>query len=280
MIWCVAMLRHIPSYAGRGGSPSRDVLLLAVLFLLGSCCGSEGVPTPDFTQLRNITRTLATAPWNGCVPEGTVIVTYANQYQFDLLLLQRHALDLQPGQRACLERSFVTVCLDEACPRLCTEHAVPNCVSVGLQARASSYREADYLYIIYVKHEIIEAALGVAAQVLFLDVDAMLLANPWSAKHKAMRGKRYDIRYQTDYFPDDTAACSNSANGGVLLLRNSAAAFRYLSLMKSKKEDILSGTLDQLFIIPSADEAGASHCSLDPTWYDRFLHMRGRWSAD
>jgi hypothetical protein len=98
------------------------------------------------------------------MPKGAVIVTYNNEHLFPLLILQRRALEVHKVRR-CVENRFITVCLDAMCLRLCAIHDIPNCLDLRIETAASDFKKGDYVWITYIKHEIMEAALEVADEV-------------------------------------------------------------------------------------------------------------------
>ena len=184
---------------------------------------------------------------------------------FNLLVLQRLAMDLR-GVRSCLERRFVNVCLDAECLGLCKTFGIPNCVDLNITTQASDLGKADYAWITYVKHEILEAASQVATESIFLDTDTLVFDDPWSVNLNAPNGP-YDLRYQHENEPENL--CSGAVNGGQLYVRQSDAISRYFASLKAHKSEILDGQhgLDQSFVASAADAAGISRCALDPSYF-------------
>ena len=199
------------------------------------------------------------------LPESAVMVTYSNEHLFSLLVLQRRAMEVL-GVRDCLEKRMVTVCLDKICPHLCDLHAIPNCVDLHIETAASDFLQADYAWIVYIKHEIIEAAVQVAKEVFFVDTDTLIFNDPWTVNLNLPEGP-YDLRYQAEHSAPN--GCAAGANGGQIYVRQSNASAAYLANMKSFAPDILDGKhgLDQDFIFRAADAANAKRCALDPAYF-------------
>jgi hypothetical protein len=152
----------------------RPVLLAVAVVLLtvGQCAAVDEHAPVNFEPLRSkILFLLQDPPQPPCrYPEGAIMVTYSNAHTFKLLVLQRRALELN-HMRECVERRFVTVCLDAKCNVLCEEHGIPHCVDLNIRTAPSDFFTADYTWITYMKHEVLEAAVQVATEAFFFDTD-------------------------------------------------------------------------------------------------------------
>lgn len=226
-------------------------------------------PEVDYAPLRAAVARVMTTPRHApCViPERAVVLTYTNTEMFPLLLLQRRAMQLG-GVRRCLQRRFITVCLDAECLQLCTRFHVPNCVDLGIQTVASTFLENDYQWITYIKHEIMAAGLqGGADELFFFDGDVALFGDPWSAKLQDSTGN-FDLRYQVDNLSAQRGQCQRGVNSGQVYLRRTNTTLAYLDAMLGFRDKILSATTgghtDQDFIAAAAEQTGLQHCGLDP----------------
>jgi len=226
-------------------------------------------PEVDYAPLRAaVARVITTPRLPPCVlPERAVMVTYSNSEMFPLLLMQRQAMEVT-GTRMCLQRRFITVCLDSECLQLCTRFHVPNCVDLGIQTVASTFLENDYQWITYIKHEIMAAGLqGGADELFFFDTDVIVFGDPWSVKLQDSTGN-FDLRYQVGNVPSVGGQCYRGVNSGQVYLRRTNTTLAYLDAMRVYRDDILSakigGRLDQDFITVAAEKVGLRHCGLDP----------------
>lgn len=85
---------------------------------------------PDIDQLNDTAR---------CVlPKSSIMFTYGNDHLIPLLQLQYASMDLHK-MRACLERRFVTVCLDQKTFHQCKSTGIPNCVLINVAVEASGF---------------------------------------------------------------------------------------------------------------------------------------------
>ena len=262
----------------RTGAPG----LLAALFALCAFCGvslaeveAPVVPSAersevDYEPLRAaVARVITTPRLPPCVlPANAVLLSYTNAEMFPLLQLQRRALEVG-GVRSCLQRRFLTVCLDAECHQLCTRFHVPNCVDLGIQTVASDFLKADYLWITYIKHEIMEAGLqGGAEEVFFFDTDVVLFGDPWAVKLQDSTGD-FDLRYQVGNSAASKGQCSRGVNGGQIYLRRTNTTLAYLAAMRGFRAQILAtkegGTLDQGYMALAAEKVGLKRCGLDAT---------------
>ena len=254
----------------------RTALLHALLCALcgASLAEAESAAVPnlsrpevDYGPLRaEVARAIATPPAPPCVhPAGAVLVTYANSRMFPLLLLQRHALEVG-AVRMCLQRRFITVCLDAECLQQCARHHVPNCVDLGIQTVASPFLKDDYFWITYLKHEIMEAVLqGGAEELFFFDTDVVVFRDPWSVKLQDTGN--LDLRYQVGNVPASMGQCLRGVNSGQVYLRRTNTTLAYLAAMRGYRAEILAGKaggkLDQDFVPLAAGRVGLQHCGLD-----------------
>ena len=225
-------------------------------------------PEVDYAPLRAaVARVIATPRIPPCVhPEGAVLLTYSNAAMFPLLLLQRRALEVG-AVRSCLQRRFLTVCLDAECLQQCERFQIAHCVDLGIHTATSGFLQADYLYITYIKHEIIEAGLqGGADELFFFDTDTLLFADPWAVKLQDSTG-HFDLRYQVGNNAASKGQCGRGINGGQIYVRRTNLTLAYLAAMRGFRAKILGakegGTLDQGYMATAAEQVGLPRCGLD-----------------
>ena len=246
----------------------RTVQLVVALMLLVCPVASMNMSAPiDFAPLRSkISLLLQNKPQPPCqYPDGAIMVTFANAHMFRLLVLQRRALEIN-HMRECVENRFVNVCLDARCLELCDEHGIPNCVDLNIQTSPSNFQKADYFWITYIKHEVLEAALQVATEAFFFDTDTLIFDDPWSVDLAAPAGP-YDLRYQHETGVGDL--CGGGVNSGQLYARQNVKTASYFAAMRASKPQILLGNhgLDQDYVGPNADAANLTRCALDPAFF-------------
>ena len=256
-----------PSAAEMARCRLVQLVALALLLHVRPAASVDVNAEIDYEPLRSKIRALLESPPQApCrYPEGAIMVTYANAHMFRLTVLQRRALEIN-RMRECVERRLVTVCLDARCLELCEEDGIPNCVDLKIATTPSNFRTADYYWITYVKHEILEAAAQVATEAFFFDTDTLIFDDPWSVNLTAPAGP-YDLRYQHESSPDEV--CAGGVNGGQLYVRSSNATAAYFAAMRAFKPQILDGTkgLDQDYIFHAADAANLTRCGLDSAYF-------------
>ena len=190
------------------------------------------------------------------IPSDAIMFTYTNHHLFDLVVLQRTAMEI--GQvRKCLESRFITLCLDKKCMELCNTHAIPNCVRIYLPSIPhADFAGKSYGYFTWIKHELMYEATKAANQIFFFDADVAILRNPWlevSYGRDELTGQKipgpYDIQYQRERGVKEKG-CGGSVNSGQMYIRNSSAIQSYFhKLFEKKYEAVITRIrLDQDFV--------------------------------
>lgn len=209
-----------------------------------------------------------------CVmPTSSIMFTYTSHYMIDLVLMQRRAMEIHK-MRHCLEKNFITVCVDKKCHTVCTSNDIPNCVLLEMpELPGSDFGKAAYNFFTYLKHELMYEALKVVEEVFFFDADCVIFRNPWVdiQFRRIQNGDRVpekiDLQFQRDR--GRGPSCYGSVNTGQVYIRNSTRAQNYLQGMRSKKEVIIKGSegLDQDFVGKEAEVANMTVCALSTALY-------------
>jgi hypothetical protein len=155
--------------------------------------------SPDIPQLAFNSTT------SDCVmPPSSIMFTYATKYMQDLLLLRQRAMEVW-GLRSCLERRFITACLDQQCFEFCQKHKIGQCIWIKMpEMPASDFAKDAYFYLTYLPVEFFVEALKVVKEAFYFDADVLLLRNPWLETRfgRDNKGNRihglYDMMYQRD----------------------------------------------------------------------------------
>lgn len=258
-------------------APATSFMLLVVLLTLAAAWRAQAKHDAlwgarvGFEPLKETLTMLVNTPVESpCkIAQSAAFITYANEHMFHLLVMQRRAMELSSrgGTRTCLEKRVTTVCLDTACLKLCEIHSVPNCVDLKITTDASNFLSEDYVWITYVKHEIIAAALSVCKEVFFVDTDTLIFDDPWTVDLSLPAGP-YDLRFQAESGAGGARCDEMGSNGGQIYVRQTPAAQAYLVAMLSHKDDIRTGGhLDQDYIISAAQASNASYCGLNPEYF-------------
>jgi hypothetical protein len=194
------------------------------------------------------------------IPDGAVIFTLSNHHLFQLILTRQKIMH-KAGILSCLEKRFVTVCLDDKCLSMCNTNKVKNCVKIvipetpmsGFGTHASEYQKNSYNYIVWVKYEMFVASMLVANEVFYFDADVMVYGNPFPEAQwgRDQTGKKipgpYDIMYQRERGMKEKG-CGGSVNGGLWYLHNTTRLFDlwFPKVMQHRADIInLPGRLDQ-----------------------------------
>jgi hypothetical protein len=226
-----------------------------------------------------------------------IIISYANEYHFPLILLQIYALR-QSGVWECLRNEYALVGLDSAVVNnLCPKHGISNCM-LGTRSRdfdASDFYENDYASIVYAKWEIVDAALDIFKYVFIFDADVAFLRNPWISITVG--------NYYTEMNDDDRglpqegllffkggyqalpqllteAALSDcdvahqmnsratlSVNGGQLLFINSTATRAFVKAVRGRSTDTSKDDQEHMRDIFDKGLTDARECFLHPDRY-------------
>jgi hypothetical protein len=166
--------------------------LFVSLFIALLDANYPGLPEDiDFSPFRNAVKACLNAPddiptinddtktTDCALPKNAVMFTYASHYLAEFISLQRKSMELW-GLRSCLEKRFVTVCLDNRCSDTCSRHHISNCVQLNMtELPGADFASGPYFFFTWLKHELMYESLKVAAEVFYFDVDLLLLRNPW-----------------------------------------------------------------------------------------------------
>ena len=217
------------------------------------------------------------------LPARLVVFTACNSWQFDMLLLQREGLKASTN---CLSQRFVTVCLDDECNRECTGHRVDGCVRFiprGLEnaslaadgsghanlttfasVKPSPFGSADYYYSTFLTWEIIERAMRHgAAVVLAVDVDVLMLRDPFLHPQVRDLHAKHDLLFQTE----SGQGCAARVNSGFMILKRTLLS-NVVEAMLAKKHEILFGKrLEQEILerVLGSSSSVVSRCALPGT---------------
>ena len=195
--------------------------------------------------LKEIKNALMVQSPNCSIPADAIMFTCLNNRMFDLVLLQRKAMEIG-NVRKCLESRFITICLDRKCVELCHNNSIPHCIRINLpRIQPSDFGGKSYSYITWIKQEFMYEATKVAQQIFFFDADVIILRNPWleiSYGRDEKTGQRisgpYDIQYQRERGIRERG-CGGSVNTGQMYIRNSSAIQSYFHKLFEKKYDII-----------------------------------------
>lgn len=230
-------------------------------------------------------------PVDGCdIPQRSIAFSYANKHVFDFILLQRSAMDAH-GMRSCIEKRFITICLDAKCLQMCGDHNITNCVALNLppvpytqhSSYKNKYTKNSYSFVTWLKHELMLKSFSLVDEVMYFDADVLVLNNPWPETRfgRDERGKKveqtYDIMYQRER-GIGYVNCGGSANSGVVWVRNSSAVREvYAPAMFAVREDIMEDrVLDQDIMGQNASKKPLRYCTLPARKF--FAHCV--WSHD
>jgi hypothetical protein len=220
--------------------------------------------------------TLTSSRFECALPHDAVIFTCVNRHFLALMYAFLKATEIN-NIRNCLLSQLVVLCMDDECARMCKRESIPLCPVINLPAKLGdgTYGKESYNFLTYFKHELISQALNVVQHVLFVDLDVLLLYNPWYEilyPYDKQAGKRivspYDLRYQREIGREES--CEGSINTGVLYLKNSTAAHFLLKSIMGYKNTIVRlrrGT-EQKFvnrIIRTIPDLNIKACALPAT---------------
>lgn len=248
-------------------------------------------PVADYTPFRSLIRTLlqddAAFSSNCSYPPKSIMFTYSTHYTFAFLPMNQRAMD-QYGQRHCIEKRFITMCLDVACHNQCAKHKIANCILIqftkSLPANStkevveflpSEFAKNDYKKLCWLKHEMMYEALKEAENVFFFDADVVVFSNPFADLHQRRdeQGNRkpetFDIQFQRDR--GRGPSCSGTFNTGQIYARNSSKVqdyFRYMFEMKTHIFYDLEYKLDQDYVENATSIANLNVCTLS---IDRYI---------
>jgi hypothetical protein len=215
--------------------------------------------------------------------------TVSNHHLMPLLTL-RHSLMKKAGILDCLQKRFITVCLDKKCLALCDEHGIQNCIHLtipetpytGFGAAISKYQKNSYNYIVWLKYELSLESLLVTEEFFYFDADVMVFKNPFPDTRYGRDNNgtkiegHYDIMYQRERGMKERG-CGGSVNGGLFWMRNATVLHEkfFPAFMKHREELInLTGRSDQDIV---GDYVCLAKCCTLPT--NRFMgHCV--WSRD
>ena len=192
-----------------------------------------------------------------CSARTGIIISYANGYHFDMVLLQRASLKFF-GEAACVLSRFILVCIDAGCMRKCVAHNISNCVrwDDSREFKKSDFLKNDYRYITYLKWLIIDVVLQLySKQVFFFDTDVALFRNPFMYAYDD-----FDFEFQRENSKRDSAV-----NGGQLFFSNTDRSRSMVRSMVARGRYIVAAgaPLDQDFVHDALTESGSSWHSLD-----------------
>lgn len=209
------------------------------------------------------------------IPAKTVIFNALNGGSFDLFLEQRKGLALDKDLN-CLKNNVVTLCLDSSCMQLCQKHAIPRCIhyintssnaNVPYNLQTSTFREPTWNLITYLKWELIDYALTLGATyVLTVDVDILLLRNPFTAANQQVG--HYELLHQAEYA--DTKCEDTKINSGFMLIKNTEKTRTMAQrMLKSKQRNSRTNgfdkqlPLEQEVLLKVVSKLGVTKCHFD-----------------
>jgi len=251
--------------------------------------------TVDFKPYRDMVQKLfidnPTLYGDKCnIPDGAIMFSYANQH---LLTLLRLRYDIMKAARAldCVEKRFITVCLDETCLKECQSYGLKNVVWVqvpetpmtGFGMVADKIQRFAFGYMSWLKYEMMFESLKVATEVMYLDADVMIYDNPFleTPYGRDDTGKKipgpYEVMFQRERGIKEKG-CRGEVNGGLIYLRNTTRVHeRFIPGMRGEKAEIVSATgrQDQDIVLKYVGPPMA-RCTLPVSRYVGFCP----WSQD
>lgn len=217
--------------------------------------------------------TLTSSATSCDIPASSIMFTLSTHYLIDLVVLLTKAMDVW-GLRHCLEKNFITVCLDKKCLAECAKSNLLHCVLLEMEEMPpSDFGKNAYEYLTYFKHDLLFEALKVVKEVFFFDADTLLFLNPWIDTQfgRDETGKRTPARFDLQYQRDrgKGPSCGGSPNTGQMYMRNSTELQLFISWMRSQKNAIISGELglEQDFVQNGTLVSKVPFCSLSTSKY-------------
>eukprot|EP01041_Mallomonas_annulata_P010094 gene10094-21031_t len=208
---------------------------------------------PFRNMIRNVIANSSTLPSTACaIPNKAIMFSYTNHHTFYMIDMQHRAMDIH-HERGCLEKRYITVCLDRKCMTMCDSNKIFNCVLLKFpKTNMGNFGNNIYHYMTWLKHELMFQALQVADELFFFDADVLLFKNPFPGikfgrdKNGGIIEDIYDIQYQRERGMKERG-CGGSVNSGQMYLRNSTSIQHYFKLLFQRKIEILENKnrLDQ-----------------------------------
>lgn len=199
------------------------------------------------------------------IPPGAIIVTLGNQHYFPLLKTQLRAMELYEGEKYCLSKSFVTLCLDKVCYSKCLINGLLNCalLDTGDLPASDGTGHNAYGYRNYMKILVHREALKVANTLFFMEGDVIIYRNPFKTDFN--RNNSYDFLFQRESASIETSdySCVRNLNGGQYYFQKNLPVLEMLDSFITNRND----TIDRLhhgeqnFILEAADKFKVNYCS-------------------
>eukprot|EP01031_Cornospumella_fuschlensis_P028304 gene28304-34176_t len=207
------------------------------------------------------------------LPRDAVMYTYTNAKNVPLLELMIKSLEVN-NMKSCLLPQIVVTCFDIPCVESCARLRIPLCPYINVEHivnanEETGYKKGSYFFFTYVKHELMQAALSVVNHVLLVDVDMLILHNPWpemffpsNVSYRVTGG--YELRYQRERGNEES--CTGLVNTGVLFMRNTTKVRGLVAHMLTFRHDIVSLRKghDQRYFNKIITSHQLSRCSLPP----------------
>lgn len=264
---------------------------LFVLFVFAVRCEQQSVQSINFDSFKYAIRTaqqyiakahilaLNSTKHDCALPRDAIMFTYTNAKNVPLLELMVQSLEVN-RMKSCLLPQLVVACFDLTCTESCSRLGIPLCPFVDAEhivsaitnsssGGATGYMKGAYFFFTYVKHELMQAALSVVNNVLFMDVDILLLQNPWpemffpaNISHRIEGG--YDLRYQRERGEEES--CAGFVNTGILFMRNTTKVQRLVAHMLTFRHQIvtLQQGHDQKYFNRIIGSHNLPRCTLPP----------------